>query len=412
MKLLLRIFLILALVLAGWNVVHRIAAVQEVAVAEPPQSLQAAIQWDPRSPDYHFQLGMLHRDQPRYLDPALARTHLKQAVDLHPYHWRYWLELARLHEISGSRAEALRSYQRAVQLNPRSALYRWRLAHFYLREGAVEDSLDQFGKAMELDFHSYGITALALLWKSGLREVEIERIWPSGTAERLRLLQFLVTKHAAPGYLGEKWAQLLEQPKPPSIGQSSSYLAHLMKTDPGEARRQWARVAERNGLTDAAFQHGKNMVWNGSFELGETSAPLDWQIRDYPGYRVKRAEGEGVGGSRAVRFNFDGKENLTRIGMEQHLVVEPSAEYEFSFQARCEELSTDQGIYFQVRASDSSWNSQRILGSRDWARYSGNFTVPEGVETAVVWLGRNPSRRIDSLIGGQLWLDSITLRGR
>ncbi len=210
-------------------------------------------------------------------------------------------------------------------------------------------------------------------------------------------------------FLQDKWVQLLEGDEPPSVGQSHFYLSYMMKTDPEEARRQWARLAEKNGMIDLEYQNGKNLVWNGQFELDGTSSPLDWRIRDNKGYAVKSVEGEGLDGSKAVRFDFDGRENLTYIGMNQQLMVESGVEYEFTFQARCEGLSSDQGIYVQIRAGDSNWTSSPLLGTSDWTRYSGIFTVPEGVHTAAIRLGRSRSRKIDSLIGGTLWLDSVSL---
>ena len=171
-----RIALILAILVAGRKVFFQLAAIQISRSIPAPEGLREAIRWDPEGPEYHFDLGRLHRDQPEHRDLAAARGYLERAVDLNPYYWRYWMDLARLYEISGSPAEAERAYLRAIDLNPRSARYRWRLANFHFRNGDLEKSLEQFRTALQLDFPSYGAACVSLLWKAGLRESEVERL--------------------------------------------------------------------------------------------------------------------------------------------------------------------------------------------------------------------------------------------
>jgi hypothetical protein len=50
-----------------------------------------------------------------------------------------------------------------------------------------------------------------------------------------------------------------------------------------------------------------------------------------------------------------------------------------------------------------------IRGTNIWKKEELVFTTPEGCEAVVVRLRRNPSRRLDAKIEGDLWLDDFRL---
>jgi tetratricopeptide (TPR) repeat protein len=407
----LRISLFLLILATGRNVFYQLAAMQVARLLPAPQGFQQALSWYPNDPEHHYGLGLLYRDQLSHNDLPAAQKHLEKATQLHPLNWMYWVELARAYELSGAAVEAENAYLKAIELTPRSALYWWRLANFYFRSGDQQKALLEFRKAVQLDPASYGEAAVSLLWKSGLREKEIEQVWPDNPQIGLRLLGILMKGGATADYLGKKWQQLMEGGAPPSIGQSYPYLTYLMNTNPNEAQRQWTILTTENGLTDPEFNEGENLVWNGKLELAITNSPLDWALRNRNGYKVRTVDRAGIDDTRAIRIDFDGTENLTSVDVQQQLVVRPNLQYELSFFARCENLNSDQGIYFHIQAGNNVWTSKPILGTTKWKSDSIIFKIPKGVQTAVIRLARARSRKIDSLVRGTLWLDSISLKG-
>jgi len=409
----LRISLLLLLLVAGKNVFYQFASVQVARLLPAPQGFQQALRWYPNDPEHHYGLGLLYRDKLLHKDLPASQKHLEKATQLHPLNWIYWFELARAYEIYGATVEAEKAYLKAIALTPESPLYRWRLANFHFRYGDQQKSLMEFRKAVQLDPASYGEATVSLLWKSGLREQEIEQVWPENPENPeigLRLLSVLMEGGATADYLGKKWQRLIEGGTPPSISQSYPYLTYLVNTDPQEAQRQWTILTTENSLTDPEFHRGGNLVWNGNFELAITNSPLDWALRNRDGYKVRTVDGEGVDDTGAIRIDFDGTENLASVDVKQQLVVQPNLQYELSFFARCEDVNSDQGIYFHVQAGDSVWTSKPILGTTQWESNSIIFKIPEGIQIAVIRLARVRSRKIDSLVRGKLWLDSIYLR--
>ena len=183
---------------AGWEVYYQWRALEISISASELQDLHEAIRSDPEAPDYYFQLGLIHRDEPEHLDLSASRNYLEKALALNPHNWRYWLEAARCYEFSSLPAEAENAYLKAVSLNPRSAAYRWRLANFYLRSRKLPEALEQLNLTIDLD-SSYRLPTLALLWKAEFESGQIETIWPGDLESQLILLSYLVTESAQEG---------------------------------------------------------------------------------------------------------------------------------------------------------------------------------------------------------------------
>ena len=158
----------------------------------------------------------------------------------------------------------------------------------------------------------------------------------------------------------------------------------------------------------------RSALANGDFERPLTPSPLDWRLASSPAYSIRLAEGEGFEASAALRIDFKGTENLNFSGVRQQVVVEPGLEYELSFRLRSEDLTTEQGIYLEVVEAAGSrrlMETEPILGTTSWTAYGGKFFLADG-STVWIRLRRQPSRRIDNLFRGHIWLDHVRLEAR
>ncbi len=90
-----RVLFSLLLLAVGWKVFYQFAAVQVFLNIPGVEGAQEAIRWDPDGPAYSFQLGLMHRDDLKYLDLVGSRTYFERAVELNPHFWEYWLDLGR-----------------------------------------------------------------------------------------------------------------------------------------------------------------------------------------------------------------------------------------------------------------------------------------------------------------------------
>lgn len=413
-----RILLSLLLLVVGWEVYGQWRALQISRAATGVEAIHEAIRYDPEEPDYYFQLGILYRDQLEYLDLSASRKYLERALDLNPHNWRYWLEIGRCYELLDLLKDAEKAYVEATALNPRSAAYRWRLAHFYLRTKNLPASLEQPRTAMKLD-PSYRQTSLAVLWKAGVETDSIEAIWPRDLESQLLLLRFLVEKSKHDGeerqpttdLLGRRWNELLGSPGDLSIARAIFYIDYLMSQQRHqEARLQWIRLARRNGMEDRSFQNKENFIWNGNFENPVTSTGLDWKLSPAQAFTIVQSEKEGLQSSTALRIRFHGTENIDFHGLKQQVLVQPGRVYEFSFHARSQRISSEQGLYFQVVAASTGKllaETEPILGTTSWKHYSAPFRVPAKSHRISVALRRRRSRRIDGSLRGSVWLDEV-----
>ena len=406
---------------AGWEVYYQWRALEISITASELQDLHEAIRSDPEAPDYYFQLGLIHRDEPEHLDLSASRNYLEKALALNPHNWRYWLEAARCYEFSSLPAEAENAYLKAVSLNPRSAAYRWRLANFYLRSRKLPEALEQLNLTIDLD-SSYRLPTLALLWKAEFESGQIETIWPGDLESQLILLSYLVTESAQEGgrpatdFLTLRWNKLRDGLEFPSVSQGVFYINHLLRLGHyQEARAEWIHLAQRNGMEDKAFASQENFIWNGGFEIPITDTALDWSLPSSQAFYIARAEKEGVNGTVALRIDFQGNENLDFHGLKQELLAEPGKTYSFSSQIKSEGIGTEQGVYFRI--SDPATGTllletTPVLGTTPWTQYSGSFRTSRDAHGVSIELRRRPSRRIDNLLRGNVWLDSVVLRAQ
>jgi len=398
-----RIMLVLMLLGAGWRMVHQLVAFEIARLYPTIEPLRQAIEWDPEGPDAYYLLGRIYANSPQQRDLELARRHLENATKLNPLNWWYWMELAEVYEISGMQPEAEEAYLKAMEINPREADYRWRFANFYLRERELSKALPEFEKAIELEPREYLETTLALLSKAGVSNDEILGIWPEDKYARLVLMRFLVGREAVDQeLLKRQWRKLFEGSAIPTVVEGEFYIRYLLNQERfGEAKQEWIRL---NG--EDAFE---SLVWNGEFELPMTGRVLDWKSDSR---RVHPAEEQGGTRDNAeslVRIEFEGKENLNFSGLRQLVIIDEGGDYEFSFRARSEGISTEQGLYFEVVAGSVLLQTEQILGNTPWTEYSNRFKVPKDQSLVTVRLRRRPSKRIENKLRGTLWLDWVRL---
>jgi putative inorganic carbon (HCO3(-)) transporter len=418
-----RAVLALFLLFAGWRVADPWRAAWIAHTRPTVEGLHMAAQVDPEASVFPFRLGLAYRDLPEIQDLARSRDYLERATLLNPYNWRYRRELAQLYELSDLTAEAEQAFLAAVRLSPRSGTYRWRLANFYLRKGALEQAVAQLEVALIADQTLFE-PAFGMLRKAGGTYEQIDRVWPEDPPARLRLLKLLcqrdgsVSEAADLDFLLALSGRLLDSPQPPTVADGDLCIRHLMKARRfEEARRQWIRFGRRNDLQDVDFEDQRNYVWNGKFETLVTQATLGWRLRGFGGsggsggYTVTLAEGEGAEDSTALRIDFDGTQNPNFSGVEQQMVVDPSRTYQLSYRIRSQELTTDQGIFLEILdGSDHRvvLTTVPTLATTPWTTYTRLLEVTES-HSLLLRLRRRPSLRIDNLLRGTLWLDSVSI---
>ncbi len=311
----------------------------------------------------------------------------------------------------------------AVNLNPGSGQYRWRLANLLLRQGNLDEAFEEIATAVDLEPQLVE-PAVVLLLKSGVASDRVEGLLPEDRIASLRLMRTMLSLLNRPGsvpavgagydsLLNTLWPRLLADPDPVTVVEGRAYVDRLLRSGHlPKARQAWLDLTRVNGAFDADFGEGSNLVWNGNFGSEPLGTPLGWRIDRSATFAAERALGQGRGNSSALKIEFLGTENLSFSHVSQQLILEPEAAYRLTAVLRSEELTTDQGVFIEVYSRDPNGrlvSTEPVLGSTDWTLFEAEFTMPEGSGLAMIRLRRLSSQQIDNRLRGKVFLDSVKI---
>jgi len=182
----------------------------------------------------------------------------------------------------------------------------------------------------------------------------------------------------------------------------------LAQRRPDAALQAWAA---HFGSRSPGFPHN-NRVFNAGFESELAGATFDWRIERLTGVTVERDNSTSAAGHWSLRIHFQGDENLAYRHVAQRVVVHPGP-WRFQAQIRTLDLSTDQGLGFQIvdqeEAARLDVRTQRWLGTRDWTSIDQRLVIPERTRLVEVRLLREPSLKFDNKIHGTAWIDEVRL---
>ena len=99
------------------------------------------------------------------------------------------------------------------------------------------------------------------------------------------------------------------------------------------------------------------------------------------------------------------------IGVWRQTLILPAGQLELEYVVRSEEITTDQGIYLEIKSYPENRllaRSDMIRGTHSWRKLSLSFQTDRPMAAHLTLL-RSPSRKFDNLLGGSLWLDEIKI---
>ena len=131
---------------------------------------------------------------------------------------------------------------------------------------------------------------------------------------------------------------------------------------------------------------------------------MDWKLERSTGVVIKRDDG--------LDIQFQGTENVTRVGLSQRVAILPGR-YRLAAHLLAEDITTDEGVYWQVYDAENSIRlsvtGKPIRGTLDKSWMYLDFTAPRGTRAVEVAMYRRPSLRFDNKLGGRLHLFEVSL---
>jgi len=186
-------------------------------------------------------------------------------------------------------------------------------------------------------------------------------------------------------------------------------------SDPEIDARLSARLLGQKRVDEALSlgESGGGPMTNPGFEADFVHGPFDWRFsRQGAGWKIERVAGIAREGGHSLSVAFDGKKNISFAHLSRILPVKPGVSYQLNYWWKGKGLSTDQGPFFEVYGHDAKGlhvKGPMLLGTQDWEKVRIEFTTPEGCHAVVVRLRRLPSRKLDNLIGGTVWVDDFKI---
>ncbi len=167
-----------------------------------------------------------------------------------------------------------------------------------------------------------------------------------------------------------------------------------------EARQVWEDFV---GLSGTRPQY-INLLTNAEFQTEPITALFDWDLSPRPGVRYTRGDGLNV--------RFLGDVNVADAGVRQRVVVSPGV-YRFTAELSAENLTTDQGVYFQIADAEDSSRLHResplVEGTIARTAVAVYIPVTDATRVLDVQLRRTPSLRFDNKVAGVLHIHRVEL---
>jgi hypothetical protein len=345
-------------------------------------------------------------------DLATAESYAARAVSLSPNDYRFRLTLGSAQEASGDRAAAEESLRAARILAPNYWDVHYRLGNLLVRQGKLNESLDELRMAVAANNELLPGT-LDLVWRVSSGDVSAVRTVSGSVAgTRLTLAQFLL-KESRPMEAAEVFGTIDRSDRLASAKESSAFLNSLIGAGEFEAARKlWS------GLTGRGDQ--STIISNGGFEsdILVDFSQFDWSFGHSEYARLGIDPATARTGARSLRIEFTGRDT-TRLDDEikQLVAVRPGARYTLECFVRTNGFESPEGPKVVVTdLVSSSWiaSSEPVAqGSHDWQRLTVEFVAPlssTGEMSAVlVSIKRKPRFSYEEPTRGTVWFDDFSM---
>jgi hypothetical protein len=346
-------------------------------------------------------------------DLASAERYAGRAVSLSPNDYRFRLTLASIQEANGDRAAAEQSLRAARALAPNYWDVHYRLGNLLVRQGKLNESLDELRMAVAENNELLPGT-LDLIWRVSIGDVSAVRaVSGSGASTRLTLAQFLL-KVSRPMEAADVFGSIDRSDRLASSKESSAFLTSLIAAGKLEAARNlWSELAGRDDQS--------TIISNGSFEsdILRDFSQFDWSFGRSEYARLAIDTATARTGSRSLRIEFTGRDT-TRLDDEikQLVPVRPGARYIIECYVKTNGLESPEGprVVVTDRAS-SNWiaaSEPVAQGSHDWLRLTVDFVEPQSVNGQAlgvfISIKRKPRFSYDEPTRGTVWFDDFSMK--
>jgi hypothetical protein len=155
-----------------------------------------------------------------------------------------------------------------------------------------------------------------------------------------------------------------------------------------------------------------SLLYDGSFQEEPMNTAFGWRVGKPKGGTWRIESSKGKEKFQAMRLHFSGTENIAFTHLSQIVPLASARKYSVSGWLKTEKLTTDQRPYLEVvgfKCKIPSAKTEIMATSQPWASFTLSFNVPGECEAVQVRVRRDPSKHLDNLLAGDLWLRDLEI---
>ena len=358
---------------------------------------------------YHYLLGLLAYDVHDRPDIEKAVGHYLLSLERNPTDARTWLAIAKAYRDNGMKEMAEFSVRKAASLDRNNSTITWESGVFFLLEGSTSEAIRLFRRYISM-VPGEQESVYSLCYSMGVETAHLlENLVPAEYDFYRRYLGFLASNKLL-SESGDVWKRMKEMN--PRREDYLRYIDFLIGSGGMEkAGKEWDDFVKTFKVMEEAG-HPEELLWNGGFELPLENGGFDWRIGKAEGVRVFRDKDIKWLGETSLSVNFDGQSN-PGIAIAQEIVpVEPGKRYKLTGFIKTDKLTTLNGIILEVSGflcDPFVMKTEPVTGTTMWKKTELEFTAPSTCRAMRVGIKREKSAKLDSKIGGDAWIDSLSM---
>ena len=396
----------------GWIAKAYVANV--VTLTPTAKNLELAVRLDPRNANYHLMLGRLYEYSVADIQPEKALEHFRRAVQLNPNDPQAWLDLGTAIQFQGNTSEAERCLRSADLLAPNMPAFQWPIGNFYLLQGNVKEAFRHL-KVVLAGTSQYDQIVFTTAWKASEDPNEIlEQLIPQHPPTEFSYLYFLLSQQRFEEAQAV-WKRIMSGSESFGPQAARGYMDTLINARrPGEAYEIWTEMQNKGLIPSRPSGAPENLISNSDFEGELLNLGFNWRIGPVEGVYVGLDQTTFHSPSHALLVQFSGNQNVDYHHVFQYVKVSPGRPYRLQAFMKTEGITTDSGprllVYDAYEPAVLARLSENLTESTNgWTPVSVEFTTGPKTELIIVVLVRGPSRKLDNLIAGKVWLDDVRL---
>ena len=377
-----------------------------------PELWRKAARLEPGNADYWRYLGLHTQWTLETNERHKALSYLLRAARINPHSAGLWMDLADAYQAYGDAAGAHQAYRKAIAAYPVSAEVAWRYGSFLLYGQDLPKGYAEIRRAL-LSEPWLEDAALLECWQTNPDvNLLLDRALPPQSAYYVAAMDFFLLRRLLDPALAV-WKRQLTLKQPVEMGEGVRLVNALIDGNRlSEAQQVWSQA-----LLAAHWpqdrRDAESLVFNGGFEHDLANGGFDWREVPVDGAHFAIDTHMVHSGSQSLQVRFDGQANADFQNLLQIVFVQPRARYLFAAYLRTEEISTDQGVRFEILDPQNPRElrilTQNITGTSPWSQVRAEFSAGANTKRLQIALRRIPSGKIDNKIRGTVWIDDVCL---